>query len=204
MPKQTVLVALHYQNEVLHPKGRIKVGVADNASNRDEVIENAIRLLNGARAAGVPVVSVRIAFRPDHADVLQNCPIFRNVVKLGAMVEGSWGTEFHEGLAPLPGEFAVTHSRVGAFFGSKLEEVLRVLDARRLIMVGVSTNSVVLTSVGQAADMGYEVTVAADACSAGQPHLHTAALEIMSLVAEVKSADAVLRGWRVRSGKGPG
>jgi nicotinamidase-related amidase len=52
-------------------------------------------------------------------------------------------------------------------------------------MAGVATNSVVLTSVACAADMGYEVVVIADACSSGRPDLHASSLENMTLVAEV-------------------
>jgi nicotinamidase-related amidase len=182
---RTVLVAMHYQNEVLHAGGKIKVGMAENASNRDTVVANAAKLLAFARDNGIPVVSVRIAFRPDHADVIQNCPIFRNVVAGNAMVDGSWGAEFHDGLGPLPGEFVVKHTRVNAFYGSQLQEVLRTLRAERLIMAGVATNSVVLTSVACAADMGYEVIVVADACSSGRSDLHASSLENMTLVAEV-------------------
>jgi nicotinamidase-related amidase len=182
---RTVLVAMHYQNEVLHAAGKIKVGMAEDAGNRVAVVANAGRLLALARDNGIPVVSVRIAFRPDHADVIQNCPIFRNVVAGNAMIDGSWGAEFHDGLGPLPGEFVVKHSRVNAFYGSQLEEVLRTLKAERLIMAGVATNSVVLTSVACAADMGYEVIVVADACSSGRSDLHVSSLENMTLVAEV-------------------
>lgn len=186
---RTVLVAMHYQNEVLHAAGKIKVGMAEDADNRSAVVANAGRLLGFARNNGIPVVSVRIAFRADHADVIQNCPIFRNVVAGKAMVDGSWGAEFHEGLEPLAGEFVVKHSRVNAFYGSQLEEVLRTLKAERLIMAGVATNSVVLTSVACAADMGYEVIVVADACSSGRADLHESSLENMKLVADVISLD---------------
>ncbi|MCB1445610.1 MAG: cysteine hydrolase [Rhizobiaceae bacterium] len=181
----TVLVALHYQNEVMHAAGKIKVGVAEDAADRDALVSNAARLLALARRTGIPVVSVRIAFRPDHADVVQNCAIFRNVVAGKAMIDGSWGAEFHEGLGPRDGEFVVKHSRVNAFYGSQLEEVLRILKADRLIVAGVATNSVVLTTVACAADMGYEVTVIADACSSGNPALHASSLENMKLVADV-------------------
>ena len=187
----SVLVAMHYQNEVMHAAGKIKVGVAEHADNRDELVANAGRLLALARGGGIPVVSVRIAFRADHADVIPNCPIFRNVVARKAMVDGSWGAEFHEGLGPADGEFVVKHTRVNAFHGSQLEEVLRVLKADCLIMAGVATNSVVLTTVACAADMGYEVTVVADACSSGDRALHEASLENMRLVADVVDLDVL-------------
>jgi biuret amidohydrolase len=187
----SVLVAMHYQNEVMHAAGKIKFGVAERAGNREGLVANAGRLLALARGGGIPVVSVRIAFRADHADVIPNCLIFRNVIARKAMVDGSWGAEFHEGLGPAEGEFVIKHTRVNAFHGSQLEEVLRVLKADRLIMAGVATNSVVLTTVACAADMGYEVTVVADACSSGDQALHEASLQNMRLVADVVDLDVL-------------
>lgn len=181
------VLALHYQNEVLHPDGRIRLGVArdDGASNR--VVAAARALLGGAREAGVPVISVRIAFRPDHAEVIQNAPIFRRVAASGAMVEGSWGAEFVDGLEPLPGEFVVHHSRISAFIGSQLAEILRALRVGRLIIAGVATNSVVATTAAHAVDLGWEITIASDACSCREPHLHAATLENLSLIGEIRS-----------------
>jgi nicotinamidase-related amidase len=187
-----VLLALHYQNEVLHAQGKIKVGVAAMSPDRQALVDRAGRLLAGARQAGVPIVSVRIAFRPDHKDVIQNCKIFRNVVAARAMTEGSWGAEFHDGLGPEGDEFVVTHNRVNAFFNSTLEGALRALRAGRLIVAGVSTNSVVETTVRHAADMGYEVLVVADACSAGDPRLHEASLENMRFVADIVTTEGIL------------
>ncbi len=193
----TVVLALHYQNEVLHEKGNIKVGVAQGSDSRARVKVKAAELLAGVRAAKIPVVSVRIAFNPDHSDVIQNCKIFRDVVANKSMAEGSWGAEFFDGLGPVAGEFVIKHSRVNAFYGSQLEEVLRVLRADRLIVAGVATNSVVETTVRHAADMGYEVAVVADACSSGRPELHEASLANMAYVAEVITVDdLVSKGWR--------
>lgn len=199
----TVLLALHYQNEVLHERGTIKVGVAGDGGGRARVKAKAAELLDGARRAHIPVVSVRIAFRPDHGDVIQNCKIFRDVVANKSMAEGSWGAEFHEGLGPAPGEFVVKHTRVNAFYGSQLEEVLRVLNATRLVIAGIATNSVVETTVRHAADMGYEVAVVADACSSGRPDLHDASLANMALVAEVLTVDQLAgQGWKFGSAVG--
>lgn len=188
----TAVLALHYQNEVLHPQGKIRLGVAEGATGRGAVIEAASRLLAGARARGLPLVHVRIAFPKDYVGVAQNAPIFRNVVASGAMQEGSWGTEFHEGLGPEPGEPVVTHNRVNAFFASDLEQVLAALGADRLIMAGVATNSVVEHSARHAADMGFAVAIAADACSAGYPHLHQAALDNIALLGEVSTVNDLL------------
>ncbi|HEX7693529.1 MAG TPA: isochorismatase family cysteine hydrolase [Sphingomonas sp.] len=191
---RAVLLALHYQNEVMHGAGRIRLGTGADAARRERLVAAAHALLAGARAASLPIVHVRIAFPIGHEGVATNAPIFRNVVASGAMVEGSWGAQFFEGLEPREGEAVVTHRRVNAFFDSPLEGALRELDAGRLILAGVATNSVVEHSARHAADMGYEVVVAADACSAADPAVHDAALFNLSLVGEVTTVAAIFPG----------
>jgi nicotinamidase-related amidase len=193
----TALLALHYQNDVVHRDGKIRLGLAEDDARREAVLMAAERLFAGARAARVPIVHVRIAFRPDHADVLRNGPIWDNVFAIGAVAEGSWGAAFHDRLRPAPDEFVVRHSRINAFFGSPLEETVCVLEATRLVIAGVATNSVVEHTARHAADMGYFVTVAADACASSRPDLHRAALDNIALVGAVASVDDMLATWRV-------
>ena len=189
----TVLVALHFQNDVLHPNGKIRAALGRDDKNRASLIRSARRLIDGARARGVPVVSARIAFRPGHRGVTQNSPMFRGVVETGALVEGSWGAEFHARLKPRRSEFVVTHSRINAFFGSDLEVVLASLGARRLVVAGLATHSAVEHTARHAADMGYEVVVAADACASVDPELHAASLRTLALhVERVASIDEIL------------
>ena len=193
----SVLLALHYQNDVIHAEGKIGVGLAKDGSGRREALIGAAgRLLAGARANNVPVISVRIAFRRDHADVVQNCRIFRDVAKVGAVADGSWGAAFHEGLEPLPGEIVVDHKRVNAFFGSALEPILFRCGVSRLVIAGVATHSTVEHTARHASDMGYAVTVAEDACSAAAPETHAAALASIALIGEIATVDDVIARWR--------
>ena len=191
---RTALIALHYQNDVLHPDGKIRVGLAADSPLRASVIAAAEGLLAGARQRGWPIVHVRIAFRPDYADLIANAPIFRNVRAIGAVIDGQWGSEFLAALAPdgaSAREFVVRHRRVNAFYGTELEELLRIADARRLVIAGVATHSVVESTVRHAVDMGYQVTVAADACAAAQPAEHEASLHSMGLIAQIARGEEV-------------
>jgi biuret amidohydrolase len=194
MPRSTTaMIAVHYQNEVLHAEGKIRVGLGDNATGeRARIAAAATRLIGGLRAAGAPVVSVRAAYRPDYKDVIQNGPIFRNLVALGAFQEGSWGSAFHQGLEPLPEEFVVTHHRVNPFYASPLDDMLRILGVQRLVVAGISTHSAVEHTVRHAADIGYDVVVAADACSSADPAMHEASLRSMSLIATISDSAAIL------------
>ena len=188
-----VVLALHYQNDQLHPEGRIRVGLSEDDPARAHLIAAAGRLLAGARARGWPIIHVRMAFRPDYADLARNTPIFRKTAEIGAVRDGHWGSEFFAELAPLdsPREFAFKHNRISAFYGTELESLLRLLDARQLVIGGIATHSVVESTVRDAADRGYEVTVAADACAAAGT-AHSNALASMRLIAEVGDVDGAL------------
>jgi nicotinamidase-related amidase len=182
----TALIALHYQNDVVHPDGKLGAAAANPL-----LVRNARRLLAGARAADVPVVSVRIAFPAE--GLRANAPIFETAARRGAVVEGTWGAEFHDELAPADGEAVVTHNRINAFFESELEAVLRDLGAERLLVAGVATHSSVDHTARHATDMGYEVVVAADACASADPELHAAALRTLEPhVARVTTVDEAL------------
>ena len=194
MPVLPALLALHYQNDVVHPQGRIRVGLGEGDSARVALTEAAGRLLAGARQKGWTIVHVRIAFRPDYADCPRNTPIFRKTIELGAARDGDWGSEFFEALAPVPGpdEFVFTHNRISAFVGTAIEPLLRLRGVQQLVVAGVATHSVVENTVRDAADRGFDVRVAADACAAAAPGAHEAALRAMALVAAIGDVSEAL------------
>jgi nicotinamidase-related amidase len=176
----------------VHAQGKIRVGIAAESPERAAIVAAARRLIDGARAARVPVVSVRIAFGADHGEVIANAPIWRRIIAAKAMAEGSWGAAFHEGLGPLPGEAVVTHTRNDPFHASALADVVASFAPRRLVVAGISTTYVVESAVRHASDLGYDVVVAADACSSASPEMHAASLKAMALLAEISTVDEVL------------
>lgn len=186
------LLALHYQNENCHPDGLIKVGIAADAPWREERMANARRLFAGVRAAGVPIVHVRLAVHPDYADVVVNTPLIREWIERRAWREGTWGVEFLEGLTPREDEVVVTHTRNSAFHGSTLCDALAAMGARHLYVCGVSTAYVVEGSVRHATDIGYTCSVVADACSTATQEQHDNALAAMALLAEIIEVDPLL------------
>lgn len=191
-PSASLLLALHYQNENCHPDGKIKIGIADGSDLREERLGNAERLLEGARLTGIPIVHVRFAMRPDLANVIANTPMFRQILDLNAWLDGSWGAEFLAGLGPVGDEIVVSHARNNAFYGSPLEEIVFGYRPRRLYCAGVSTAYAVDSAVRHATDMGYPVTVVADACCTGQAAQHDNAVASMALLAEIRTVDDVL------------
>lgn len=191
----TAVVAVHLQNDVLHPDGRMLAGVPTSDERRVRLVDNVRKLLGGARTLGIPVVSVRIAFPPGYEGVVRNSPMFDAVVASSALEEGSWGAQFYDELGPVEGESVVTHSRINGFHDSDLDQVLRGLDATRLVICGIATHSAVEHTARHAVDLGYEVVVAADACGSGDPALHDASLLVLRAhVWRIATVDEALAG----------
>jgi len=84
-------------------------------------------------------------------------------------------TEFmtvHPDIAPKEGEMTVTKRRVSAFTGSDLEVVLRALSIQHLVLTGIATSGVVLSTTREAADKDYKITILSDCCADGDEEVH--------------------------------
>jgi nicotinamidase-related amidase len=77
---------------------------------------------------------------------------------------GQPGNEFKDEVAPRPGEAIIPKRTNSAFIGTALESRLRSAGIRKLVIVGVSTNNSVETTVRMAGNLGFETLLVADAC----------------------------------------
>ena len=126
--------------------------VANYASDPAAVVENAAKVLAGARQAGVPVIYV--------------------VHRGGPFAQYAPDVELHEGVAPAAGEMVVTKVRVGPFSSTALDVTLREMGVDTLVVIGVATSGCVLSTVRWAVDVNYQFIVVADACSDPDPEVH--------------------------------
>ena len=138
------------------------------------VVEAADRAAKAARAAGIPVMFVRVAFRPGYPEIAESNTTFSAVsAQAGdAYTQDHPATQVHASLAPQDGEPVILKRRVSAFSGSDLEVLLRGAQADTLILAGISTSGVVLSTLRQAADLDYRITVLADACADADEEVH--------------------------------
>jgi nicotinamidase-related amidase len=177
----TVLLVMDYQHGIVERLGS------------PEVLDAAGRAVEAARASGVPVFFVRVAFRRGYPEVAESNSRF-GAVKTSAgdtMTEQHPGTQVHASLEPRDDEPVVTKRRVSAFTGSDLEVLLRGADADHLVLAGIATSGVVLSTLRQAADLDYRLTVLEDACADGDPEVHRVLTEkVFPSQALVTSTDA--------------
>lgn len=128
--------------------------------------------IDGARAAGIPVIYVVIALRPGFPEVGTRNRALTAIARAGLYVEGAPGTSIHPEVAPLPGDPVVTKRRASAFSGSDLDVLLRARGIDSLVLTGIATSAVVLHTLCQANDLDFGLTVLSDACLDTDPELH--------------------------------
>jgi nicotinamidase-related amidase len=74
-------------------------------------------------------------------------------------------TEIHSAITPRPGEVVVTKKRVGPFSTTNLDAILKAKGIETLVLMGISTSGVVLSTVRWAADIDYRLIVLSDCCA---------------------------------------
>jgi nicotinamidase-related amidase len=156
------------------------------------VVEAADRAVKAVRAAQIPVIFVRVAFRPGYPEVAESNATFSALRASGgeSYTEDHPATQVHASLAPLEGEPVVIKRRVSAFTGSDLDVLLRGLGAGTLVLAGIATSGVVLSTLRQAADLDYGLVVLSDACADADPEVHRVLTEkVFPRQAQVTTTD---------------
>jgi len=109
---------------------------------QNELISRTNKVLAKARHDGIPVIYVE--------------------VRRG---ERTPETEIHPAVNPQPGEPVLTKRRAGPFSTTSLDEVLKKQGIETLVLMGISTSGVVLSTVRWAADIDYQLIVLSDCCA---------------------------------------
>jgi ureidoacrylate peracid hydrolase len=160
----TAVLVIDMQNDTIHPDGAYAAtGAADHALSQN-VVANVGTVLAAARETAVPVFYSRILVYPQPGLSGDNAPIFRMLASDTFTVD-SWGAQIVDELAPALGETVLDRTRMSVFNGTGVDNMLRNLQIRTLVVVGAWTNMAVEHTVRDAADHGYEVTIVPDATS---------------------------------------
>ncbi len=136
------------------------------------LIENVEKAIGGARAKHIPVIYVRVGFRTGFPDVSLQNKSFTAAKERWVQVSMEEFLKIHPAVIPQPEEVVVTKRRISAFTGSDLEVVLRSQDIRHLILTGISTSGVVLSTIREAADKDFQITVLSDGCADADDEVH--------------------------------
>jgi len=134
------------------------------------VLPNTARVLDAARARGIPVIHCTAAFRSDRAGSFGNVPLVNRLLENPKhLLVGSPEVEVCPELHPAPGDLESQRLHgMSPFHGTSLDPMLRGARVRTLVATGVSLNVGILGLTIEALNHGYHVVLPTD-CVAGHP-----------------------------------
>lgn len=173
----------------------VQAGIVSVYVKDESFVPRAARTLQAARTAGIPVVHVKVGFRPRVPEANPR-NMFLSAIKASPphqqFFQGASGA-IHPDLGIVERDLVVTKSRVSAFAGTDLEVLLRAKEIRTLLLFGIATSGVVLSTVLEAADRDYRLIVVKDCCADLDADLHdTLVNKVFPRQAAVVSADDVI------------
>lgn len=192
MERRPALLVLDLINELVHPDGKYADdGYCEQVARRG-VLERAATAIERARLAGIPVVYVVVGFSPGYPDWPASSDLFASARDGDRVVLGTWGTQVHDALKPAAGEPVVEKRRISPFYGTHLDVLLRNLDVNTLLLTGVTTDLVILSTARDGHDRDYRIEVLEDATATDSQQAHDAALTVIARTALISSVDRAL------------
>jgi nicotinamidase-related amidase len=182
----------------------LQVGIVSVYVKDESFVPRAARTLHAARTAGLAVLHVKVGFRPRVPEANPR-NVFLSAIKASPphqqFFQDASGA-IHPDLVVGERDLIVTKSRVSTFSGTDLEVLLRANDVRTLILFGIATSGVVLSTVLEAADRDYRLIVVKDCCADLDADLHdTLVNKVFPRQATVVSADHFIRA--ITGGEAP-
>ncbi len=148
-------------------------GILPRVPNAQAVIENVSKAIAKAREHNVLVIYVVVGFRQGAPEVSENSSkTFAAGKAHFANMDMAAFMKVQDALAPAANEVTVAKRRVSAFTGSDLEVILRSYGTKHLVLTGVATSGVVLSTLREAADKDFQITVLADCCQDSEQDVH--------------------------------
>jgi nicotinamidase-related amidase len=148
-------------------------GILGMIPTSGEALERARDALSWARSHKIQVGFVRVAFtEADFGDVPDRNKAFAPVAANKFLSDDDPATQLHPAMKVADQDIVVRKTRVGAFSTTDLSDVLTSAGIDTLVLGGVSTAGVILSTVRAAADADYRVYVLDDASADPNPEVH--------------------------------
>jgi nicotinamidase-related amidase len=167
-----------------------QVGIVQHTPGADQSAQHAAAARANANKRQTPVIFVHLGFRAGHPEVAPHDKIFSGLRAGSVFVMGNPEAQSVPALTPGVDDIVVNKRRVSGFTGTDLDVVLRAQGIGRVVLAGVATSGVVLSTAVNPAEHGYDVVVLSDACADSDPELHeTLVTKVFGNYMSVSSVD---------------
>jgi nicotinamidase-related amidase len=173
----------------------MQVGIIGAIPQSSPLIPNVASAIETARSKNIPVIYVVVGFRQGTPEVSMRNKGFAAAKQRFGDTDMNQFMQVIPELTPRADEVVVAKRRVSAFTGSDLEVVLRAFNVNHLVLTGIATSGVVLSTIREAADKDYQLTVIADCCADTDEEVHhLLTTKVFPRQAEVISVEEWNRG----------
>lgn len=185
---KSALLIMDIQPAILHMLG-------DGAA---PIIRSLQAAIKAARAASIPVIYVVVGFRKGFPEIGEGSHNKSFGALRNSKMPGLEEPTVDPAVAPEPGDMVVIKRRVSAFAGSDLEVILRGHHLEHLVLSGIATSGVVLSTLREASDRDYQLTVLSDACADREQDVQTV---LMTKVFPRQAEVLTVAQWSAALGK---
>ena len=150
----------------------VQPGIIERIANKEEYLLKVQLAVDKAHANKIPVLFVVVGFREGLPEINPNNKSFSAIKNAspGYLVNPQTVITMQEQ------DVLIVKRRVSAFAGSDLEVVLRSKGIQHMILTGIATSGVVLSTLREAADKDYQLTVLSDLCADMDEEVHNVLL----------------------------
>jgi nicotinamidase-related amidase len=182
-PKKTAVLTLDMQQ-----------GIFGLVPGSEACVPNAAKVVEAARKGGTWLIHVGIGFEPGYPEIGAGPSRFSMIKEKGLFIKGTDSAKTHPSLYRA-GDTVLYKNRVSAFAGSPLGLILQAQKIENLVLMGIATSGIVLSTLRQAGDMDFRCVVIKDACFDRDAEVHRVLTEkVFAAQAVVLTADDFLTG----------
>jgi nicotinamidase-related amidase len=172
----------------------MQAGIVAMLPQAANILTATAKAIAKAREQKIPVIYIVVGFRQGAPEISLNNKTFSASKERFAGVNMADFMQVHDDLKPGADEVVVTKRRVSAFTGSDLEVILRAYDVQHLVLAGIATSGVVLSTLREAADKDYRLTVLSDCCADGDDEVH----QVLTTKVFPRQADVIsVEDWHI-------
>jgi nicotinamidase-related amidase len=202
-PAHTAIVVVDVQNDYATPDG-VDAQANRPLQNRESMIAAIKLLLEEGRRAGALPVYIQNTLLPGRksdspARLRSQMKFWENLEDPEALpqsvVEGTWGQQVIDELAPHDGDIVVKKHRSSAFIGTDLDMILRSNGIKTVLVTGLSTEACVESTARDALFFDYYTVLVEDGVSSWNQELHHAALKILRAQFDVFTSREITGAW---------
>lgn len=165
----------------------MQTAILGDLPEKEEFVSRVNQAISHARKQNISVLFIRVGFQKNAPEISANNKRFGTLKERIKDVGAENFSILDPGLDREEDDIIVTKHRISAFSGSDLEMILRANNITHLVLAGIATSGVVLSTLREAADMDFQLTVLADGCVDRDPEVH----HVLSKKVFIKQADVI-------------